>query len=113
MHELAVTQGIIKICNDEANKHKFKRILNINIKVGELSGLIPECISFYFNEISKNTVADGANLKVKKIPLRYKCMDCGYEGEIQVGEYTCKECGGLQIKFINGRELYIDTMEVE
>lgn len=113
MHELSVTEGIIKICKDEADKHKFKRILNINIKVGELSGLIPECISFYFNEVSKDTVAEGAKISVEKVPLRFRCSECGYEGEINLGEYMCKECGGLRIKFINGRELYIDTMEVE
>lgn len=113
MHELSVTEGILRICKAEAEKNNFKRILKINIKVGELSGLIPDCISFYFNEISKETVAEGAKIEVFKIPLSYRCDDCGYTSEILKTEYTCHKCKGYHIKFLNGRELYIDTMEVE
>ena len=49
MHELSVTQGILKICQDEQNKAKFKKINEIRIMVGELTGLVPNCIDYYFD----------------------------------------------------------------
>ena len=54
MHELSVTEGILKICKDEEKKNNFKSIKEIRIKVGELTGLVPSCIDYYFNVISKN-----------------------------------------------------------
>ena len=32
MHELAVTKGLLKICLEEGEKHKIKKIRKINIK---------------------------------------------------------------------------------
>ena len=31
MHELAVTKGLLKICLEEGEKHKIKKIRKINI----------------------------------------------------------------------------------
>ena len=39
MHELSVTEGILKICLDEGKKHNIEKIKKINIVVGELTGL--------------------------------------------------------------------------
>ena len=46
MHELSVTKGLLKICLDEGEKHKINKVLKMNIKVGELTDLIPDCISY-------------------------------------------------------------------
>ena len=48
MHELAIVEGIIDAAVPEAKNHGAKRILVINLKIGELSGVIPECIQEYF-----------------------------------------------------------------
>ena len=45
MHELSVTEGILKICLEEGKKHNVEKIKKINIVVGELTGLMPSCIS--------------------------------------------------------------------
>ena len=49
MHELSVTQGLLKICLEEGKKHNINRIKELNIKVGELTDLVPNCISYYFS----------------------------------------------------------------
>ena len=113
MHELSVTEGILKICLDEEKKHNFKKVKNIKIKVGELTGLIPSCISYYFDIVSKNTVAEGAEIKVEKIPVIIYCNDCDYKGELEERKYDCPSCKGNNYKIIGGKEFYLDTMEVE
>ena len=35
MHELAVTKGLLKICLEEGEKHKIKKIRKINISRDE------------------------------------------------------------------------------
>lgn len=113
MHELAVTEGILKICEEEYKKNNFKKINEIRIKVGELTGLVPNCIDYYFEIISSNTIAEGAKLIINKLPIKIHCKECSYEGEIGKGEYACPKCKSYSINIINGREFYVDSLEVD
>ena len=113
MHELAITEGIIKAAVPEAERAGAKRILEIRLKVGELSGVIPECIQEYFNIASAGTIAEGAKIAVERLPVTVRCNACGYEGAIDRRRIRCSACGGMDIKLISGREYYVDSLEVE
>ncbi len=113
MHELAITEGIIEAAVPEAERHGARKILEIRLKIGELSGVLPECIQEYFNIASKGTIAEGALLKVEKIPITIECKACGYKGEIPKRKIHCPECDSSEIKLLSGREYYVDSLEVE
>jgi hydrogenase nickel incorporation protein HypA/HybF len=113
MHELSVTKGILKICIEEGERYKVKEINKVNIKVGELTGLVPNCIAYYFNIVAKGTIAEGAEILIEKIPVSIHCEECGFEGELGKNNYYCPKCSGSKYKIIKGREFYLDTMEVD
>ncbi len=113
MHELAITEGIMEAAVPEAERHGAKKILEIRLKIGELSGVLPECIQEYFNIVSQGTIAEGARLSVEKIPITVRCAACGYEGGIEKRKVFCPECESTDIKIIAGREYFVDSLEVE
>jgi len=113
MHELAITEGIIEAAVPEAQRHGAKKILEIRLKIGELSGVLPECIQEYFNIASRGTIAEGARLAVERIPITIHCESCGYDGEIPKRKIHCPKCGSADIKLKTGREYYVDSLEVE
>lgn len=113
MHELAITEGIIAAAVPEAERHGAKKILEIRLKIGELSGVLPECIQEYFNIVSCGTIAEGARLAVEKIPITVKCLTCEKESVIGLKKIRCPHCGGAEIKIISGREYFVDSLEVE
>ncbi|MBR5543317.1 MAG: hydrogenase maturation nickel metallochaperone HypA [Oscillospiraceae bacterium] len=113
MHELAITEGIMEAAVPEAKRHGAKKILEIRLKIGELSGVLPECIQEYFNIVSRGTIAEGARLAVEKIPVTIECRDCGYDGEIPKRKIHCPSCGSSEIKIKSGREYFVDSLEVE
>lgn len=113
MHELAITEGIIKIATKEAEKHNFKKINSIKIVVGELSGVFPQLIQDYFDIASKGTVAEGAELIVKRVEAKIKCQDCGEESKVENHRLRCKNCSSLNVKITSGREFYVDSLEVD
>lgn len=114
MHELPVTESIVRIAVEEAEKHNVKKINEIRIKVGELSGLVPECIQHYFDIVSEGTKVHGAKLVIFKIPITMKCLDCGFDGETKsFQENKCPVCGSSSMKMSGGNEFYIDSMEVD
>lgn len=114
MHELAITDNIIRIASEEAEKHKVNKVVEIRIEVGELTGLIPSCIQYYFDIASKGTLVEGAKLSINKIPVSVRCSDCSHEEEVAKNiSYTCTSCGGYNIKIVRGNEFLIQSLEVE
>ena len=65
MHELAFTEGVIKVIKSEAEKQGFEKCLSITLTVGQYSGLVPECIQEFFPYASKGTIAENAVLHFK------------------------------------------------
>ena len=113
MHELAITEGIMEAAIPQAQKAGAKKILEIRIKIGELSGVLPECIEYYFDIVSKGTIAQGAKLVTTKIPVTIQCPDCGFDGEIDRKKIICPNCKGINFKITKGREYFVDSLEVE
>ena len=113
MHELAIAQGIIEIVNSEAKKNGFKRVLEISLKIGELSGMVPDCLLEFFPIAAKDSAAEGAELCIETVPARFKCLDCGYEGEIDRKNACCPQCQSIAIRMTAGREFYVESLKVE
>lgn len=113
MHELAVTQGILDIAVAEAEKVGNRKVINIKIKLGAFTGLVPSCIQEYYNLISEDTVAEGAELIFEKIPAVIHCETCGTDSTLYHFRLRCSKCNGNKVKIVSGKEFYIDSMEVE
>ena len=113
MHELALTEGIIRAAVPAAEAGGARRILGINLKIGELSGVFPEYIQEYFDIASAGTIAEGAVLRVERIPVKIRCRTCLSEAEIGRDHICCPVCGGTDLQLLAGREYFVDSLEVE
>jgi hydrogenase nickel incorporation protein HypA/HybF len=114
MHELAVTEGILKIALETSQKNGARRITAIDLVVGELSSIVDDSVQFYFDILSQGTLAEKALLRFKRESLSALCMDCQYEFAIQLPlSDVCPSCGGKHLRVRGGREFYIASIEVE
>ena len=113
MHELAITEGVIAIVNSEAEKQHFTKVLSITLKVGEYSGIIPDCVREFFPIASAGSIAEGAELEIEPIEAEFKCLDCSYSGKIERSSAACPECGSTLLKMTKGREFYVENIKVE
>jgi hydrogenase nickel incorporation protein HypA/HybF len=114
MHELAVTQSILDIAVRHAGQARARRILAVDIVVGELTGFIDDSIQFYFDLLTPDTPAAGALLRVQHIAARARCRACTVEFMPAGGRlWTCPECGALGGDVVAGREFYVASIEVE
>jgi len=112
MHELAITREILNIALDEARKHGAKRITAIHLKVGALTQVVPECVEFYLEILAKGTIAEGAKLETTIVPLTAHCEKCDLTFPVEDYCFLCPRCGGAA-SVASGRELYIESLEVE
>ena len=113
MHELAITEGVIKVVKAEAEKQGFERVLEISLKVGEFSGIIPDCIREFFPLAAKDSPAEGAALRIETVRAEFECSDCGYKGVADRQKHCCSVCGGYNLKMTSGREFFVESLKVE
>ncbi len=112
MHELSITQNILDIALKKAAEAKAGRITRINITLGELSGIVDECVRFYFDFLTKDTPAAGASLSFEKVPTRLRCRVCATVFAPEDSTWVCPSCHDQKIELIAGRECYVNSIEV-
>ena len=116
MHELPITESILKIVLKHAEMNGVRKVMAIHLQVGKLSDLEDDWIQRYFDYLSKGTVAEEAKLKIERIPVMVRCDACStcYEMEIpRMGELVCPACGEKGGTLLSGREYTIKQMEVQ
>jgi len=112
MHELPITEQIIKISVEHGQKARASKIDRIRLVVGERSGYISESIQMYFDIISKGTLCEGAELEIELVRPKLKCPSCNTLFERLPMRFDCPDCGTDGEPTEIGREFYIDSIEI-
>jgi hydrogenase nickel incorporation protein HypA/HybF len=113
MHEFGITENIVNIALEKANEAQASKVIKINLVIGEMAGFVPDCIQFYFDTLSKDTIAQDAVLHFESVPAQLRCRNCSTIFQPQDTLWSCPECQGRSVEISKGRELYIESMEVE
>ena len=113
MHELGITENIVNIALAKAGEAQASKISKINLVIGEMSGFVADCIQFYFDSLSRDTIAQGAVLRFELVPAQLQCRNCSTIFTPKDSLWSCPECRGRSVEISKGRELYIESIEVE
>ncbi len=113
MHELSVTQGMLDIVLKKAEEAQASRITRVNLVIGEMSGLVDDCVQFYFDFLSQDSIASGAKLSFKRIPMRVRCRQCDFSFSPDKMLWSCPQCDAWDVEITAGKEFYVDSLEVE
>jgi hydrogenase nickel incorporation protein HypA/HybF len=113
MHEQSIVESLLGLALQNAAKSRARRIVGINLVVGDYTGVVDEAVEFYFRFLSKDTIAHGAKINCTHVAAQLRCRDCDLLFPMQKREYCCPKCEGKRVEIVGGRELYIETMEVE
>jgi len=113
MHELPITQSILKIALQHAEKANAKRVIDLNIVIGELATMVDDSIQFYWEIIAKDTIAEKASLHFRRVPAELQCLSCSEKYHPADGELACLKCGSVNVKIIAGEEFFLESIDVE
>lgn len=113
MHEVSIMENAMKIVREKAKENDLNNISKITIKIGKLSGVLPEALEFAFQVISKGTIAQGAELLIEKVDASAMCDVCGITFEIDHFNKLCPNCNKFSTNILSGYELYVNTIEGE
>lgn len=112
MHELAVTREILRIAVEEGQKVGANRVWAIHLRVGALTGIVPDSVQFYLDALSPGTIAGGARLVATVVPLGATCPACSSTFPADDLDLKCPVCGQWGI-VSQGRELHVESVEVD
>ena len=121
MHEFSIADEIVKNVLETAKKNRGKKVVSILLEIGELTHLNGEQVSFWIEELFKDSVAEGAEIKVKTIKARIQCKACRYKGGMGSDQEdsfrhlipaSCPRCNSFQIKIEKGRECILRRIQV-
>ena len=113
MHELSIVESFISVAIEHAEKENAERIVRINLVVGEMTGVVKEAVEFYFSFLAKDTLASHAEIDFKQVKTRLRCRDCGELFNPDNMNYLCPKCGSEKVDIVGGRELYVESIEIE
>ena len=113
MHELAITQSMFDIVLKQAEQVNAKKINKINLVIGEMTGVVSESVQFYLDFLTKDSMAEGAVVSVKMVPPKAQCRNCNRIFELKEFDWTCPNCKGNSVEVIAGKELFVESIEVD
>ncbi|MBU4413680.1 MAG: hydrogenase maturation nickel metallochaperone HypA [Proteobacteria bacterium] len=113
MHEMGIAKQIIEIATSSIpDDLENIPVEKINLKIGQMSSVVPDSLRFCFEILSKDTPLAGAELNIEEIPVVVRCMECNIEWTTNKPVFVCKKCKSGSIKIISGQELDVVSIEV-
>ncbi|MDD5448041.1 MAG: hydrogenase maturation nickel metallochaperone HypA [Actinomycetota bacterium] len=112
MHELSVVESMVSIVLKHAETNHASRVEKINLVLGEASSVVEEPVRFYFELLSKETIAEGADLNFRKTPFQASCNKCGKEFHIEGIDFSCPSCGSSETTIVSGSEFQVESIEI-
>ena len=113
MHELGIMTGVLEAATASAREAGATRLLKVTLSVGEMTEAIEDSLRFAFEVLTEGTISEGAELDINIVKPKSRCLDCGAEYEHDRFHMMCPKCGSYATQLIAGREMQIDSIEVD
>jgi hydrogenase nickel incorporation protein HypA/HybF len=113
MHEFGLMQSVLDSVGSAAKDAGARRVSRISLVIGDMSEVVNDALEFAFEALSPGTLADGAELLITNVKPRSRCSVCGAEFEHDRYHWGCPQCQSLATELLAGKELHIDSIEVE
>jgi hydrogenase nickel incorporation protein HypA/HybF len=108
MHELAITQSVVETVTIRTGD---AHVAGVRLRVGRLSGVVPDAVRFCFDLVTAGTPLEGAVLDIEQPEGRGRCRSCGDEFVLPDLLLLCR-CGSADVEVISGQELAVASVEM-
>ena len=113
MDERELANSVVEIVDRAAYRNGVHHVSCVHIAIGGRRGLDLETLDAAFQTVARGTVAEGARLLVRVLPVTRRCHNCGTNFEAAASDCECPHCGHPHTDPITGEEVRVLDMEVE
>lgn len=116
MHEMALMRNVVNTVLDYADRVDAAEVKNIYLTIGFNRDVVEEYMDSMFAFLARGTIAEHAQLIVRRTPYTVKCNQCGRVFHINVYDkktWICPRCNTERdYRLHSGMEFVIDSIEV-
>ncbi len=113
MHEYSIVQSLIESCEEHATSNNAKRVTKVVVKIGVMSGVEPHLLEEAFEVFKEASVCDACEFIMNIQKVKIECLACGNTQELEKNEYLCPACQSIEIKIIDGEDMFLMQLELE
>lgn len=114
MHELSLISSVVDAVTESLAAYPGARVKEVRLRVGALAAVIEDSLQFCYGIAIEDTPLAGSVLVVKTIPVVGRCDACRADVEIaSLQSFRCPRCDGPVSDLRQGRELEIESVEIE
>jgi hydrogenase nickel incorporation protein HypA/HybF len=111
MRELEATQNVLKRSLQRVKDPA--RIKSVYLVMGEVAELNQDLIERHWQELSRGTSAEHAQLHFRLKKAEVQCMACFGKYQPLDGKIHCPYCGSYGAKILSGEEFELESIELE
>jgi len=112
MHELSIAQALVEQVQKIAQESNSGKVTRITLRIGKLAGVDPDALSFAFPLAAEGTPLQNTQLDFISVEPELRCRKCGKSVEAEFVS-ACLHCGSQDLELKQGRELLIESVEME
>jgi hydrogenase nickel incorporation protein HypA/HybF len=112
MHEVSLMESTLELAVRSAQQQGASQIHQLTLRVGQLSGVIPEALEFAFEVVRQGTLADQAKMVIESVPALCHCANCDRDFQPDDYIYDCPHCHQICSEVRQGKELELVSLEV-
>ena len=113
MHELSIAMSIVELAEEYAGKEHAEKVTELEIEVGDFSGVVIDALEFAMEEAVKESICQGAVWKIIPVHPLARCGSCGHTYHPVSLFQPCPACGGYGAEILQGEELRLRSILVE
>jgi len=113
MHELRIAEDLKNIVLEAARHGNLKQVTRVNVCFGRMVQIVPDIFEFAFREFVRDTIAGDTEISLEILPVKMNCTLCGNNFDVKADLFLCPVCGSVDLKLLQGKELFIKSIEGE
>jgi len=114
MHELSIVSSVVDTVTETVAAYPGARVKEVRLRVGALASVVVDSLEFCWGIATEGTALEGSRLVVNVLPVVMHCVPCGKDVELEgVQSFRCPKCGEPCLDLRQGRELEIDSIEID
>jgi hydrogenase nickel incorporation protein HypA/HybF len=112
MHELSIVMSIVSLAEKESAMNNAAGIEEIELDIGELSGIEFSAFEFAWDQAVKSTMLEKSVKVINHIAGEGRCMNCDAVFPVHQLYDPCPVCGDHFINIKKGKELRVKSLVV-
>jgi hydrogenase nickel incorporation protein HypA/HybF len=112
MHEVGIMMNTLEAAEKAARSSGATCIHELRLRIGRMTGVVPEALESAFEVVRQGTLAAEARLMIETVPASCWCARCQEEFVSEDLLSECPRCHELSGELRRGLELELVSLEI-